>query len=41
MGQEEIGDVLGEEEKRDLFGALRDAVLRVRNPRFDNPQLKD
>jgi uncharacterized membrane protein len=41
MGQEEIGDVLGEEEKRDLFGALRDAVLRVHSPRFDNPQLKD
>ena len=39
--REEIGAALGESEKRDLAAALRDALHQVRNPRFDNPQLRD
>ena len=35
----ELGRVLGEIEKRDLAAALREALDRQRNPRFDNPQL--
>ena len=38
--REEIADALGEEEKRDLGRRLRDALHRLRNPRFDNPQLR-
>ncbi len=38
---EEIGAVLGEEEKRDLAAALRAALWRMRNPVFDNPQLRE
>jgi len=38
---EEIGAVLGEREKRDLASALRTALHDARNPRFDNPQLRD
>lgn len=38
---EEIGRALGEAEKRDLAGALRTALHNVRNPRFDNPQLRE
>jgi uncharacterized membrane protein len=37
---EEIGQALGEEEKRDLAGCLREALHRARNPVFDNPQLR-
>ena len=36
----EVGTSLGDAEKRDLAGALRDALDRARNPRFDNPQLQ-
>lgn len=36
----EVGAALGEEEKRDLAAALGDALHRLRNPRFDNPQLR-
>ncbi|HEY1934704.1 MAG TPA: DUF2244 domain-containing protein [Acetobacteraceae bacterium] len=39
--REEIGTVLGEAEKRDLASALRTALHRARNPRFDNPQLRE
>jgi uncharacterized membrane protein len=39
-GQEEVGAVLGETEKRDLALALRDALHHAHNPRFDNPQLR-
>ncbi len=39
--REEIGAVLGEAEKRDLADALREALVDMRNPRFDNPQLRD
>jgi uncharacterized membrane protein len=39
--REEIGAVLGEREKRDLAAALRSALHDARNPRFDNPQLRD
>ncbi len=39
--REEIATALGEAEKRDLWAALRDALLRLRSPRFDNPQLQD
>lgn len=39
--REEIGAVLGESEKRDLAAAMRDALEELRNPRFDNPQLRD
>ncbi len=38
--REEIATTLGEAEKRDLWLALRDALHRLRNPRFDNPQLQ-
>ena len=37
--QLEVGTDLGEAEKRDLAEALRAALYRQRNPRFDNPQL--
>lgn len=36
----EIGRLLGEEAKRDLATALDDALRRLREPRFDNPQLR-
>lgn len=36
----EVARMLGEMEKRDLAGALRDALFRMRNPVFDNPQLQ-
>lgn len=39
--QEEIGAVLGDEQKRGLADALRKALWRMRNPVFDNPQLRD
>jgi uncharacterized membrane protein len=39
--QEEIAASLGEAEKRDLWSALRDALHQARNPRFDNPQLRE
>jgi uncharacterized membrane protein len=38
--REEIATTLGEAEKRDLCAALRDALHRLRNPSFDNPQLR-
>ena len=38
---EEIGEALGEEEKRDLARSLREALHRAHNPVFDNPQLRD
>lgn len=38
--REEIATTLGEAEKRDLAAALQEALYRVRNPRFDNPQLR-
>jgi uncharacterized membrane protein len=38
---EEIGRVLGEDAKRDLADALGRALHDVRNPRFDNAQLRD
>lgn len=38
---EEIGQVLGEAEKRDLANALTRVLHRVRNPVFDNVQLQD
>ena len=37
----EIGRLLGDEQKRDLAGALGDALRRWREPVFDNPQLRD
>ena len=38
---EEIGQALGEAEKRDLAASLTRALHRARNPIFDNPQLRD
>jgi uncharacterized membrane protein len=38
---EEIGQVLGEQAKRDLAASLACALHRTRNPVFDNPQLRD
>lgn len=38
--REEVGAVLGEAEKRDLAAALARALRRMREPRFDNPQLR-
>jgi uncharacterized membrane protein len=37
--REEVAASLGEAEKRDLWSALHAALHRLRNPRFDNPQL--
>ncbi len=37
----EIARQLGEAQKRDLAAALTNALHRWRNPRFDNPQLRD
>ncbi len=39
--QTEVASWLGEAEKRDLALALQAALHRFRNPRFDNPQLRD
>ncbi|HTW27536.1 MAG TPA: DUF2244 domain-containing protein [Acetobacteraceae bacterium] len=39
--EEEVARSLGEAEKRDLAAALRTALHDWRNPRFDNPQLRD
>ncbi len=39
--REQIGAALGEAEKRDLAAALDGALHRLRNPRFDNPQLRE
>jgi uncharacterized membrane protein len=36
----EIAATLGEAEKRDLWAALRGALRQLRDPRFDNPQLR-
>ena len=36
----EVATALGEPEKRDLAAALADAVHRLKNPVFDNPQLR-
>lgn len=36
----EVGASLGEEEKRALSGALKDALYRQRHPVFDNAQLR-
>ena len=37
----EIGAFLGEEEKRELAAAMQAAMRGAREPRFDNPQLRD
>lgn len=37
----EVGAFLHEPNKVSLFEALRDALHRSKNPRFDNPQLND
>jgi uncharacterized membrane protein len=37
----EVAKSLGEAEKRDLARALREALHRWRNPRFENPQLAE
>jgi uncharacterized membrane protein len=37
----EIGRLLGDEQKRDLAGALEEALRRLREPAFDNPQLRE
>lgn len=39
--QIEIATRLGEAEKRDLAEALAEALYAWRNPRFDNPQLRE
>ena len=38
---EEIGQALGEPEKRDLARSLIRVLQRLHNPVFDNPQLRD
>ena len=38
---EEIGRALGDAEKRDLAASLKRALHRLRNPVFDNPQLRE
>lgn len=38
---EEIGAALGEAEKRDLASSLTRVLEKVRNPIFDNPQLRN
>jgi uncharacterized membrane protein len=39
--REEVAAALGEAEKRDLCAALDAALHRLRNPSFDNPQLRE
>ena len=39
--REEIGASLGEPQKRELAQALAAALHRLRQPCFDNPQLRD
>ncbi len=39
--QAEIARALGENEKRELASALDDALHNLRNPHFDNPQLRE
>ena len=39
--REEIGVALGADTKRDLAASLARALDRVRNPVFDNPQLRE
>ncbi len=39
--REEVATALGENEKRGLAKALAAALRRMREPRFDNPQLRD
>jgi len=39
--REEVATALGENEKRELAQALAAALRRMREPRFDNPQLRD
>jgi uncharacterized membrane protein len=39
--QEEVARSLGEAEKRDLAGAITQALHQWRNPRFDNAQLRE
>jgi uncharacterized membrane protein len=39
--QEEIAAALGEEEKRDLARVLHEVLWGMRNPIFDNPQLRE
>ena len=38
---EEVAREIGEDEKRALAARLADALHRLRNPRFDNPQLRE
>lgn len=38
--REQIGETLGEGEKRDLGAALSTALYRLHHPVFDNPQLR-
>jgi len=38
--REEVAAALGEAEKRDFAATLRVALDQLRNPRFDNPQLR-
>jgi uncharacterized membrane protein len=38
---QEIGAFLHEPARLALYEGLRDALYRIRNPRFDNPQLRD
>ncbi|HQT59866.1 MAG TPA: DUF2244 domain-containing protein [Acidiphilium sp.] len=35
-----VGLALGDAARRDLAGALREAIQRMRSPRFDNPQTR-
>ncbi|MDR3532784.1 MAG: DUF2244 domain-containing protein [Rhodopila sp.] len=37
----EIGSFLHEPDKKSLFEGLREALYRIKNPRFDNPQLRE
>jgi uncharacterized membrane protein len=37
----EVGAFLHDPDKMSLFDALSEALHRLRNPRFDNPQLRD
>jgi uncharacterized membrane protein len=39
--REEVAAFLGEYEKRDLFAALQAALAALRQPVFDNPQLRE
>lgn len=40
-GRQIVATALGDAERRDFAAALKEAIHRMRSPRFDNPQTRD